>query len=164
MAFVIVESVITSFAEYQDVLDTDQRIFNENEGLNDSVIDALLVRSTGRILNQLKSSAWYRKLAFNNGASAVLIPDIDPSKIRTRKSEFTDLCVYHALTNYILPKVADFGSDTNSELAKISFYLEKYNSLFDELTNEGDWYDYDGDATVETKEKLSMPINYQRVR
>jgi hypothetical protein len=167
MAFIKSGSTIISFAEYQDVFDTDPTLFDENEGLTDDVIENALIRSTERILSQLKNTVWYRTLALQNGASVLSIPAVNPSKIISRANDFTDLCVYYSLYQYILPKVADFGqangTDSN-EKAKIGFYQEKFTSLFDELMLNSDWYDYDGNGTVGAKEYKPMPINYVRVR
>ena len=58
MPFVTDGSTITSFAEYQDVLTADRRLFESNEGLTDDAIEAHLVRATERILAKLRSSAW----------------------------------------------------------------------------------------------------------
>lgn len=165
MAFILNESLeIVSFADYQDVFDTDARVFLENEGLTDAIIEGFTTRSTERILAQLKGTNWYKSLAFSHGASVLTMPDLNANYIKSRQSDFTDLCVYYTLSNYVLPKVADFGSDTNAEVVKISFYNEKYNSLFVELTANADWYDYDGNGTVADNEVAYSPVNYKRVR
>jgi len=50
MAFITNNSgTVTSFAEYQDVLDMDQRLFENNEGLTDDIVEDLLTKSTQRI-------------------------------------------------------------------------------------------------------------------
>ena len=164
MAFITSGSTVLSFAEYQDVLDKDQRLFEQNEGLTDQIVEDILIRSTERILSQLKLTQWYRTLALANGASALTIPSLSASKIVSNKNDFTDLCVYHALYEYILPKIENFGVEDNAEKVKIDYYRAKYSDLFDELIAFGDWYDYDGDGTVETKENKPGFINYQRVR
>ena len=56
MPFISDGQNIVSFAEYQDVLDMDQRVFEANEGLTDDVVDALLVRSTQRILTLIRAT------------------------------------------------------------------------------------------------------------
>lgn len=164
MAFIKSGNTILSFAEYQDVVDMDQRLFDENEGLSDEVIEDILIRSTERILSQLKNTTWYRELALSFGASPLTIPDIDPLKIINRFNDFEDLCVFYSLSNYIFPKIADFGSEQNAEVMKIHFYKEKYTSLFDELLLNGDWYDYDNNGSISIKEFKPVPTNYQRVR
>ena len=40
MAFIRNNGNVISFAEYQDVLDADQRLFDANEGLTDDVVEA----------------------------------------------------------------------------------------------------------------------------
>ena len=49
MAFVIANNTVVSFAEYTDVLQRDQRLFELNEGLSDDVVEPLLERATQRI-------------------------------------------------------------------------------------------------------------------
>ena len=164
MAFIRSGSTIISFAEYQDVVDTDQRLFDENEGLTDEVVEDLLVRSTERILSQIKSSQWYREYALSRGASVLTIPNVNPAKIVGRFNDFTDLAVYYAMHEYILPKIADFGNEDNSERVKIGFYREKYSALFGELIAMGDWYDYNADGVINANELRPGIVNYQRIR
>lgn len=164
MAFIITSNTVLSFAEYQDVVDMDQRLFDENEGLSDEVIEDILIRSTERILSQLKNTYWYRELALSFGASPQAIPGLDPNKIIARRNDFTDLCVYYGLYEYILPKIADFGTESNAEVMKIHFYKEKFTSLFDELQMNGDWYDYDNNGSISVSEFKPVPTNYQKIR
>jgi hypothetical protein len=164
MAFIITNSTVLSFAEYQDVVDMDQRLFDENEGLSDEVIEDILIRSTERILSLLKNTVWYRTLALSMGANAQLIPNLDPNKIISRKNDFKDLCVYYALYEYIFPKIADFGTESNAEVMKIHFYKEKFTSLLDELQLNSDWYDYDNNGSISVQEFKPIPTNYQRIR
>jgi hypothetical protein len=164
MAFIISRGTIISFAEYQDVVDMDQRLFDENEGLDAEVVEDLLIRATERILSQIKSSQWYREYALSRGASILTIPTVNPSKILSRQNDFTDLAVYYAMYEYILPKIADFGSEDNAERVKIGFYREKYTALFGELISMGDWYDYDADGVISSDELRPGVVNYQRIR
>ena len=60
MAFVEEAGEITSFAEFQDVVNKDQRLFEANEGLSDDIIETQLIRATERILTRLRSSSWWR--------------------------------------------------------------------------------------------------------
>lgn len=164
MAFIRSGSSIISFAEYQDVVDLDQRLFEENEGLTDQDVEDILVRATERILVLLKNTRWYTALALSQGASVLTIPGPSASKIKSRQNDFTDLACYYGLYEYILPKVADFGTEDNAERVKIEFYRSKFSTLFDELVSAGDWYDYSGDGTVTVDEKKPGLVNYQRVR
>jgi hypothetical protein len=164
MAFIRSGTTIISFAEYQDVIDMDQRLFDENEGLTDEVVEDLLIRATERILSQVKNSQWYREYALSQGASILTIPSVNPSKIVSRFNDFTDLAVYYSLYEYILPKIADFGSEDNAERVKIGFYREKYTDLFGELISMGDWYDYDADGVINADELRPGIVNYQRIR
>lgn len=169
MPFIISDSSVISFAEYQDVLDQDQRLFEANEGLTDDVIEHLLQRSTERILVLIRQTDWWRDLYLKNSANPVYttkadVPEVDPNKIKDRQEDFTELCTMYALWYYILPKIADFSKEDNAERAKIGFYQGKFQFLFDELINAGDWYDFDGSGVVTSDEKL--PGNYvlKRVR
>jgi hypothetical protein len=92
------------------------------------------------------------------------IPAVDPDKILTRQNDFTDLCVYTALSELILPMVADFGNENNSERQKMGYYTGKAESLLAELITAGDWYDFDGDSTIETSEKSPGQVSLKRVR
>lgn len=169
MAFINDGTNVVSFAEFQDVVALDQRLFEANEGLTDDIVEAFLIRSTERILNLIRSTQWWKELYIQKtpGAtytSAVDLPQVDPNKILGRQNDFTDLCAMYALWNYILPKVADFSKEDNSERNKIGFYQAKYQILFDELINSGDWYDISGDDVVSRNEKLLGNNNLKRIR
>jgi hypothetical protein len=169
MAFITNNSTVISFAEYQDVLDADQRLFEANEGLTDDVIETVLIRSTERILSLIKHSDWWRDLYVRTVANPVLrnksdVPDVTAAKIISRQHDFTDLCVFYAMYFYILPKIADFSSEDNAERAKIGFYQGKFQLLFDELINAGDWYDVSGDGTITGEEKYPGNYMLKRVR
>ena len=60
MAFIEEAGTVVSFAEFQDVLNKDQRLFEANEGLSDTAVDNSLVRATERILAKFRSSDWWR--------------------------------------------------------------------------------------------------------
>lgn len=169
MAFVSNGTTIISFAEYQDVIAQDQRLFEANEGLTDEVIEPLLERSTQRILSLIRSTDWWKDLYLQKSSHPVYttradVPLIDPVKIISRQDDFTELCVIYALWNYILPKIADFSREDNAERAKIGFYQGKYQFLFDELINAGDWYDLDGSGVVESNEKFPGDYSLKRIR
>ena len=168
MAFITSGTTVLSFADFQDVEDRDQRLFEANEGLTVDVVEDLLIRSTERILNQLRSSAWWSSYYLKHSGASINsvadIPELAASKILSRRNDFTDLCVFHCFYYYIMPKIADFSNENNAERMKIGHYQQKYNELFAELITAGDWYDYDGDATVESTEKSPGQINLRRVR
>lgn len=168
MAFIISLGNFISFAEYTDVVQRDQRLFEANEGLTESEVEDLLEQASQRLLSKFKASDWWRQYQFklNTGLNSDvrLIPSLNPLRIMNRKQDFTDLCVYYTLHEYILPKIADFANDGNSERQKISYYKEKADDLFNELLEDGSWYDYDADGTVETDEKMPARRNLVRVR
>ena len=169
MAFVTESGNVTSFAEFQDVVDKDQRLFTTNESLSDDIVDQHLVRATERILVKLRASAWWkayyvkRDSTINYNTTAD-IPAVNANKIKARQNDFIDLCVYTALSEFILPGIADFGNEDNAERQKMGYYTQKAETLFGELILAGDWYDFDGDATVESSEKSPGYYNPKRVR
>ena len=168
MAFIIENNTTVSFAEYDDVFQKDQRLFESNEGLTDDIVEDFLIRATERILDKFRSTSWwrdyYRQRSSNSISSVADIPALDADKILGRNNDFTDLCVYTALSEYILPRVADFGNEDNAERQKMGYYQNKGDSLFAELVAAGDWYDFDDDATIASDEKQPGKINLRRVR
>jgi hypothetical protein len=168
---------VISFADSFDCRDIDQRVFEANE-INfqdaaspafaslDDYLDALCEKSTDRILLKLKASAWWRDYNAFVGSSITDInnlPDVDPTNIKSRQQDFTDMCVYYTLKEYILPKIADFTEDSQDPL-KIRYYENKYSDMFNELISLADWYDYDGDGTVESGEKMTTFRKTRRTR
>ena len=173
MAFITTGSgpsrTVVSFAEYSDVLNADQRLFEANEGLTETVIEDLLVRGTERILSLIRDTSWWASLYYKTNATSSVInkvdlPTVNPNLILGRQHDFTELCVMYALWNYILPKIADFSKEDNAERAKIGFYQGKYQFLFDELINAGDWYDMNADGIVASNEKLEGDNSLKRIR
>ena len=169
MAFINNGTTVISFAEYQDVVDRDSRLFDTNESLSEDVVEPLLQRATERILTKLRSTSWWQSYyikrdtatAYNTVAD---IPALDPERIIARQHDFTDLCVYTALSEFILPKVADFGTEDNAERQKMGYYTGKADSLFSELITAGDWYDFDDSGTIASGEKSPGYSNLKRVR
>lgn len=174
MAFILSGGNVISFAEYDDVTARDQRVFESNEGLTDVIVEDLLVRSTERIINTLSASDWWRGYYVRQSGNTydpliitsglVSVPKLNPNLIKDRKDDFTDLCVYYALAMYILPKVADFSREDNSERVKIGFFNEKFRQLYQELVDDGSWYDFNSDGTISNVEKMPTRTNVVRVR
>ena len=168
MAFITESGTVTSFAEFQDVVNKDQRLFDSNEGLSDDLVEQQLVRATERILTKLRSSAWWKSYYVVRTTTAITttadIPALNVNRIIARANDFTDLCVYTALAEFILPSIADFGKEDNAERQKMGYYSQKAENLFGELIAAGDWYDFDGDNTIETDEKSPGYYNLKRVR
>lgn len=169
MAFINDGTTVISFAEYQDVVDRDTRLFETNESLSEDVVEPLLIRATERILTKMRSTDWWQSYYVRrdnsiNYQTVADIPALDPERIVARQNDFTDLCVYQALGELILPRVADFGTEDNAERQKMGYYTQKASALFDELVTAGDWYDFDGSGTIASKEKQPGQINLKRVR
>jgi len=168
MAFISSGTSILSFAEYQDVVDRDQRLFEANEGLTIDVVEDQLIRTTERILTEFRASDWWRDYYLSQSSSGISgradIPALDATKIVARKNDFTDLCVYKAMSEYILPNIADFGNEDSAERQKMEYYTSRASRLFTELVIAGDWYDFDDDGTVQSSEKLRGVSNLRRQR
>lgn len=169
MAFVIENNNVVSFAEYSDVLERDQRLFEVNEGLSDDVVEPLLVRATDRILTKLRSTSWWSSYFRSRNTTVAIssitdIPAVNPNYIKLRQADFTELCVYIALADYILPSIADFSNQDSAERQKMGYYTQRADALFMELVAQGDWYDWDNSGTVTTTERTPGQINLKRVR
>lgn len=167
MAFIESNTQVFAFADFSDVTSRDDRLFAENEGLTQTVVEDLLVRSTERILTQLRSTSWWFDFVTKRGTNIRTradVPALDAKRILERRNDFTDLCVFHALAESILPRVADFGSEDNAERQKIGFYKQRYDELFGELISAGDWYDWDNDLAVQSDERDPGFVNPRRIR
>jgi hypothetical protein len=170
MAFIVENNNVISFAEYSDVTARDQRLFDNNESLTDDLIETLLIRATERILSQIRASDWWVSYYIRRDVSGLPIrsvadiPALDADRIAARRNDFTDLCVYVALSEYILPLIADFGEEKNAEVEKMGYYTNKAAALQMELLTAGDWYDFSGNGTIDSTEKQPGHINLKRVR
>lgn len=176
MAFIIVNGSVLAFAEYGDITSADQRLFESNEGISDeTMVEDLTVKATNRILQLIRQTSWwtryYRTEASSTQWAATQtqsgIPDVplpNPNRIQGRQADFTDLCVYFTLYEYLIPKVADFSREDNAEFRKIGIYQTKFDKLFRELIDDGCWYDFTGDGLVNPTEKLPTRTNLVRVR
>ena len=163
MAFIVEDSNTVSFAEFTDVKERDQRLFDSNESLTLDFVEDALERTTSRLLENIKNTEWWqRSYGVHNGSVNRLdIPAPDADKIKSRQQDFTDMCVYYTLKEFLLPLIADFGNEESNEVQKIKYYEVKFNDIFNELLALADWYDADGDGTVESGEKA---WTYQPVR
>lgn len=168
MAFIIENNIVISFAEYSDVKARDQRVFDSNEGLSDDVVETALIRATERILNRFRSSDWWRSYWLKRSSTAIStvadIPALDADRIKSRQNDFTELCVYTAMADYILPQTANFGDEADDDRAKMGWYSNRAEALFGELITAGDWYDFDDDGTVQSDEKSPGHYNLRRYR
>jgi hypothetical protein len=173
MAFILSNGTVISFAEYEDVTVIDQRLFEANEGFTDVIVEDALIKSTTRILNKIKSSDWWKSyfvrqtLGENPSiytSTLIDVPAPTPSLIIARRDEFTDMCVYFALSEYLYPKIADFGNSDSAERQKIGFFDEKFRQMFKDLLESGDWYDFSNNGTIEANEKAPSRQNLVRVR
>lgn len=167
MAFIIEDTQVVSFADYSDVAARDQRLFDSNEGLTDDVVEDALIKATDRLLNKISASGWwkdYYRKRDSSITSVADIPSVDANNVIARQGDFTELCVCIGLADYILPQVADFGDETDNERAKMGYYQNRADSLFEELIRAGDWYDFNEDSTVQSIEKDPGFISLRRVR
>lgn len=168
MAFNYEDSTFVSFATYADVTARDQRFFEANEGLTSVQVEDLLALASQRILTQIRNSDWWKDYQFSRDTALKydlrLLPAVDPDNIKAREQEFKDLNIYFAMSEYLLPKVADFGNETSAEVVKIKFYKDLYTALFQEVLQSGDWYDFSGNGTIATDERAPSTINRVRTR
>ena len=168
MAFNYDDTTFVSFALYADVQGRDQRLFEANEGLTEIIINDSLAKASQRILTHVRNTDWWRDYQFTRDSSlnsdVRLLPQVDPDNIKTREQEFKDLNIYYAMTEYILPMIADFGNETSAELVKIKFYKDAYNELFRELIEAGDWYDFDADGNINITERQPSVVKLVRIR
>lgn len=166
MAFNIVSGSFVSFAIYSEVVARDQRFFEANEGMTTNDVNTLLAQASQRILAKLKASDWWSSYQFTRNSALAndlrLLPDVDALQILGREQDFKDLNIYFCMAEYLLPKVADWSNA--ADVDKIKFYKDQFADLFKELIEDGRWYDYDDDATIETNEKAPGRINLVRIR
>lgn len=171
--WIIVGGNVVSFAEEADFTFTDQRVFEANEGILTAVED-VAVKATSRILSLIRTTAWWRsyffKLANTAQQSATqtlstpYVPLPSANNIQGRQADFTDLCVYLSLYDYVYPRIADFNNADSAEVQKINHFTTKFNKLFDELIEDGSWYDFSGDGNITDLERMPTRVNLVRVR
>lgn len=157
---------VISFAEYTDVTSTDQRVFEKNEGLTQEIVEDMLERSTDRLIQKIKASDWWREYSNFAGLGFTSLADLptpDPNKFE-RQPDWTECCVYHTLSSYLYPKIADFSNPESAEVEKMKYFDTRFQDLFNELLSMGDFYDLDDDGTVEASEKLTKFALTRRTR
>jgi hypothetical protein len=175
MAFILSSGSVLAFAEYEDVTAADQRLFEANEGIADAIlVEDLTAKATSRILQLIRNTEWWRRYYRIEASDAQRLATQTKSypqpplpigaQIEARKPDFTDLCVYFTLYEYLLPRVADFSTQDNAEVVKIGVYRTKFDDLFRELIDDGSWYDFNDDGTIQSTEKLPTRQNLVRVR
>ena len=176
MAFIVVNGNVLSYAEADDLRDKDQRLFEANEftlanlpgtppTLNDYIED-LTKKATARINQKIRASSQWRDYLGYVGADYDVnnIPAFNANLILERKSDFTDMCTYYTLKEYLLPRVADFGNPESAEVQKIEYYSNKFNDLFTELLAMLDWYDYDNSGALDDGDRLIRVSLNRRTR
>lgn len=157
---------VISFAEFTDVTATDQRVFEKNEGLTLDIVEDMLERSTNRLIQKVKASDWWREYSNYAGSgfsSLADLPTPNPN-LFLRQADWTEMCVFHTLSSYLYPKIADFANPESAEVEKMKYYDSRFQDLFTELLSMGDFYDLDGDGTVESNEKLVKYALTRRTR
>ena len=168
MAFYYIDAVFNSFAVYADVQARDQRFFEANEGLTELEVNDLMKQSSQRILTQIRNTEWWKDYQFEQDSSlngdVRRLSQVNPDLIIAREQEFKDLNVYFALAEYLLPRVADFGNPESAEVVKINFYRTQYSTLFKEIIESGDWYDFNDNGTIAVDEKKPVKLNLVRIR
>jgi hypothetical protein len=171
MSFIIENNNVISFAEFDDVLKRDQRIFDNNEGITDELVEEHLIQATAHVLTRFRAHSWWtdyylqRRDTNGNPINTLAdIPSLDVNRIVSRQELFTELAVYTALAEYTLPMIADFGAEDSDERNKMDYYSNKADRLFGHLISLGDWYDFDDDGTIASSEKEPGHYNLKRIR
>jgi len=165
---------VLSFAEYVDIYNTDQRVFESNEidwenapqSPNNLMeyVDDLCIKATNRIVEKIRvSKKWQDQThSYNDSEFAGLF---DPNLIVRRKSDFTDMCSYYVLKEYLLAKVADWGNPESPEVQKIKYFEAKFNDLFDEMLTIMDWYDFDQSGAISATDiRVGLQTGRRRTR
>ena len=176
MAFISAGGNVISYADASDIRDKDQRLFEANEftltnlpdappTVNDYIED-LTTKATARINQKIRASSQWRQYLGYVGADYDTnnIPAFNANLILARKADFTDMCAYYTLKEYLLPRVADFGNPESAEVQKIEYYSSKFNDLFTELLAMLDWYDYDQSGAVNDDDRLIRTSLIRRTR
>jgi hypothetical protein len=138
------------------------------------MVEDLTAKATNRILQLIRNTSWWRSYYLTEATEQQrqatqtrTTPDVPlpvGRLIQARRSDFTDLCVYFTLYEYLLPKIADFSAQDTAEVVKIGVYRTKFDILFRELIDDGAWYDFNGDGTIGQLEKMPTNTNLVRVR
>jgi len=166
MSFNYDGATFLSFAGYTDVTARDQRFFEANEGITSTDVNDLLANASDRILTKLKATDWWIKsqLTLDSSLNGDVrnVPAVDPDNILAREQDFKDLNVYFVMAEYLLPRVADWS--TEADTTKIKFYKDQFDALFKEIIEDGSWYDFDIDGTIELQEKIPVKLNLVRIR
>ena len=166
MAFNIVTGNFVSFAVYSEVTARDQRFFEANEGFTELQVNDLCAQASQRILSKLKSTDWWKEYQFSRDTTLEndlrLLPDVNALRIKGREQDWKDLNIYFVMSEYLLPRAADWSNE--ADVNKINFYKDQYVALFKELIEDGRWYDFDNDGTIERTEKAPSRVNLVRVR
>lgn len=178
MAFIIAQGTgdVISYCEASDIRSADQRVFEANEfdltGVPDSpasvedYVEDLATKATARINQKIRaSSRWSQYLQYVGDAiDPNDIPEFVPELILSRKQDFSDMCAYYTLKEYILPQIADFGNPESSEVQKIKYFENKFSDIFEELLAIMDWYDFDNSGQVDESEKRTRYQSRRRSR
>lgn len=172
MAFILSGQTVISYCEAIDIRDKDQRVFEANEinfsdapdapATLDEYLEDLATKSTARINQKIRASAQWRE--YVGVVDINDLPAFESEQIMSRKGDFTDLCAYYTLKEYVLPKVADFGNPESPEVQKITYYENKFNDLFQELMGILDWYDLDDSGAVDSNEQRTRFAKTRRTR
>lgn len=166
MAFITGANGVISYCDAADIRSADQRTFDANEFVLDGLplspesvtdlLEDLAVKATARINQRIRASrSWRRYLGYvGETINQNDIPEFDGNKIIARQQDFSEMCAYYTLKEYVLPKIADFGNPDSAEVQKIRYYESKFDDLFNELLGMMDWYDFDGSGTIDDSERF----------
>lgn len=141
---------VVAWASGEDVRDRDQRLFeindvdfswsSQNPGNLTEYLDDICKISATRIHSEISTHPGW----LSHQGDAEFQPDL----VLSRHQDFLDLNVCHALSDYVLPKIADFGNPDSSEVNKITYYEARYNRILESLMGRMDWYDTNQDGVI----------------
>jgi len=105
-----------------------------------------LTRSTSDIQRDLKGKWW--------STTGYPASSFDATKLVA--AEWERATVYHALSYYILPQLANF-SEADTFLSMMEFYRQRFTEEFNAVLAAGVSYDFDADGNIDAGES-----NYQQ--
>ena len=125
MAFLTVNNSVLSFAEYSDVVNTDQRVFESNEidwenapgspaNLAEYIED-LCIKATNRIIEKIRVSDKWHSVCHIIRLTLNMWHCLIPTRILRRQSDFTDMCSYYVLKEYLLGQRWQTGATQNHQ-------------------------------------------------
>lgn len=109
--------------------------------------DVELARSETEI-NRVLHVRWFNSFRATNNNAGTFDPTLlDPA-------QWTQACVYHALSYHIAPKLTQFAQEGNEDRFQVmmNYYAGRFEHEIDLCLREGVRYDLDDDGTISSTE------------